>query len=61
LVLVGEEMCGVAEQYALKQKRGFVGERLYILHFGDDGKSSREQSGFVWQNGIKPTGMWLKR
>jgi hypothetical protein len=46
-----------AEQYALKQKRGFVGERLYIVHFGDDGKSSREQCGFVWQSGIKPTGM----
>jgi hypothetical protein len=28
----------LAEQYALKQKRGFVVERLYIVHFGDDGK-----------------------
>jgi hypothetical protein len=51
----------LGKQFALKQNRGFVGERLYIVHFGEDGKSSREQCGFVWQNGIKPTGMWLRR
>jgi len=31
------ELQGFGEQYALKQKRGFVGERLYIVHSGDDG------------------------
>jgi hypothetical protein len=50
----------LGKQFALKQKRGFVGERLYIVHFGDDGKS-RAMWVFFWQNGIKPTGMWLRR
>jgi hypothetical protein len=52
---------GYGEQYALKQKRGFVGERFYIVHFGKVVTLRRDKYWFAWKNGIKSTGMLVRR